>query len=30
VLMVEWYHELLKKPAEERRYFQEMFKPWKF
>ena len=28
VLLVEWYHELVKKPKEERRYFEEMFKKW--
>lgn len=30
VLLVEWYHELVKKPKDDRDYFQKTFKPWKF
>jgi hypothetical protein len=28
VLMVEWYHELIKKPAADREYYEKTFKKW--
>jgi len=30
VLLVEWYHELVKKPKKEREYFEKSLKPWIF